>query len=105
LHAGLAADAALVVEIDNAIAAAKQRYGGANFYARRVVAVITAQHGEMAPRVGIVTLFYVFDPGAVNTNGNIVFFLACDRTRMATDAAVLIDEKSVAHLLPFQSEK
>jgi hypothetical protein len=30
-----------------------------------------------------------------------MFFLARNRARMATDAAVLVDQESVAHLGPF----
>jgi hypothetical protein len=105
LHAGFTADAALVVEINDAIAAAKQGHGGADLYARRVVAVIATEYGEMAPCVRVVTFFNVFYPGSIDTYGDVVFFLACDRARMATDAAVLVYEKSVAHLRPFKSEK
>jgi hypothetical protein len=101
LHAGLAADAALVVKIDDAVGSAKQRNGGADLYARGIVAVIAAQHGEMAPRVGVKSLLDVFHPRTINTDRYIVFFLAGDRACMTADATVLIDKKSVAHLLPF----
>jgi hypothetical protein len=101
LHAGLATDATGVVEIDDAIGAAKQSDRGADFYAGSIVAVVAAQHGEMAPRIRVVTLLYVLDPGAVNAQRDIVFFFAGDRAGVAANAAILIDEKSVPHLVAF----
>jgi hypothetical protein len=50
------------------------------------------------------SFFDVFHPGPVNTDGDVVFFLAGYRTSMTADAPVLVDEKSVAHLRPFYSE-
>ncbi len=81
---------------------AKQRHRRANLDARRVVAVIAAQHGEMAPGIGINTLFDILDPGAVNAERDVVFFFARHRAGVAADAAMLIDEKTVAHYKPFR---
>ncbi len=66
--------------------------------------MIAAQHGEVPPRVRIMSFFDVFNPGPVNTDGDIVFFFAGYGARMTADATVLVDEKSVAHLLQFKSE-
>jgi hypothetical protein len=74
------------------------------FYTRRVVAVIAAQHGKMSPRIRIVSFLDVFHPSPVYADGDVVFFLARHRARMAADASVLVYKKSVAHLLPFESE-
>jgi hypothetical protein len=63
--------------------------------------VIATEHREVAPRVGIFALLDVFDPGAVHAKRDVVFFLACHRACMTTDAAVLVDEKTVAHSKPF----
>jgi len=97
LHAGLAADASFVIEIDNSISPSKQRHRGTNFDARCVVAMIAAQHGEVAAGIGIAALFNVFHPCAIYTNGDVVLFLAGDGAGVTADAAVLVDEKSVAH--------
>jgi hypothetical protein len=59
--------------------------------------MIAAQNSEMATRIGIAPLFDVFDPRAVHANGDVVLFFAGDSAGMAADAAVLIDDESVAH--------
>ena len=92
----------LVVEIDNTVGTAKQRHSGTNLDARRVVAVITAQHRKVTPRVGIYTLLDVLDPSTINSHRNIVFFFTGDGASVTTDAAMLIDEKSVTHYKPFR---
>jgi hypothetical protein len=97
LHAGLAADAAFVIEINYSISSSEQRHRGTNFDARRVVAMIAAQHGEVAAGIGIAALFNVFNPRAIYTDGDVVLFLARDGAGVTADAAVLVDEKSVAH--------
>src|SRR5581483_5709956 len=101
LHARLAADAALVVEIDDAVGAAKERHRRADFDARRVVAVIAAQHREVPPRVRVAALLDVFDPRAIHADGDVVLLLAGQRAGMTADAAVLVDDKPVAHYRPF----
>ena len=101
LHARFAADAALAVEVDDAVGAAKQRDRRTNFDTRRIVAMIAAQHREMTPGVGIATLFNIFDPGAIHAERDVVFFLAGHRARMTADATVVVDDETVAHYIPF----
>ena len=48
LHASLAADAAAVIEVNDAVGAVVQSAGGTNFCARRVVAVVAAHHSKVA---------------------------------------------------------
>ena len=83
------------LEIDDAVGAPKQGDGGTDFYTRRVVAVIAAQHGKMSPRIRIVSLLDVFHPSPVYADGDVVFFLARHRARMAADALAQIDDKPV----------
>jgi hypothetical protein len=59
--------------------------------------MITAQHRKVPARIRIRALFDVLDPRAIYPDGNIVFFLAGNGARVTADAAVLIDNKSVAH--------
>jgi hypothetical protein len=59
--------------------------------------VIAAKHGKVAPGFRINPFFDVLHPSPIHSNGNIVFFFACHRAGMTTDATVLIDDKSVAH--------
>src|SRR5712692_629388 len=97
LHARLAADAAIAVEIDDAVGAAIERYGRADLDAGRVVTMVAAENTEVPPRIGIFALLYVLDPRAVNSERDVVLFLTGDRTRVAADAAVVIDDKTVTH--------
>jgi hypothetical protein len=97
LHAGFAADAALMIEVDDAVRAAKQSHRRANLDARGIVAVVAAKDGEVAARIRVTALLDILDPGAIHSKGDIVFFFAGDRASMTADAAVLIDEKSLAH--------
>jgi len=43
----------------------------------------------------------MLDPSAKNTNRDLVFLLTRDRTSVAPNATVLIDDKSVSHLWTF----
>ena len=64
LHAALAADAAAVVEIDDAVRAIVQGDGGADLDAGSILAMIAAQNAEVAARVGELALLDVLDYGA-----------------------------------------
>src|ERR671918_559658 len=64
LHAGLAADTSAAVEVYDAVVAPVERHRRADGDARGVVAVVAAQHGEVAPRVGKRPLLHVLHPGA-----------------------------------------
>ena len=97
LHAGFAADAAAVIEIDDAVGAAKQRAGRADFNAGGIVAMVAPQDAKVAPGMRELAFFYVFDPRPKNPDWNIVLFLAGHRARVAANAAILIDDKPVAH--------
>jgi hypothetical protein len=97
LHAGFTTDAALVIEIDNAVGPPKKRHSRTDLNARRIVTVVAAKHGKVAPGFWIHPFFDVLHPRPIHSHGNIVFFLACHRAGMTTDATVLIDDKSVAH--------
>jgi hypothetical protein len=101
LHAGFATDAALVVEVDDAIMPAKKGYGRTDLDARRIVTMIAPKHGKVPPCFRINALLDVLHPRPIHSDGNVVFFFASHRAGMAADATVLIDDKSVAHLEPF----
>jgi hypothetical protein len=86
-----------MIEIDDAIPAAKQRHGGTNLDARRIVAMVASQHREVTPSIRISAFFNVLDPSAIHAERNIMLFLASYRASMAADAPVLIDDKPVTH--------
>ena len=81
-----------------------KRHGGADFNARRVVAMVAAEHREVPARVRVVAFLDVLDPGAIHAHRDVVFFFTGNRAGVTADAAVLIDDKSVAHFIPFESE-
>src|SRR3989442_921333 len=99
LHARLAADAAVAVEIDDAVIASEQRSHRTDRNARRVVAMIAPEHREEAPSVGILALLDVLDPSAKCADGNFVFGLAGDRAGVAADAPAMVDDEAVFHLV------
>ncbi|HKR28446.1 MAG TPA: hypothetical protein VJS11_13375 [Acidobacteriaceae bacterium] len=94
MHAALATDASVAIKVDDAVGAPEQRPGRTDFNAGSGVAMIASQYSKMAARVGKRALFDVLDPGAKNTDGYFVLFLACDRTRVAADTSVLIDDET-----------
>src|SRR5262249_35279255 len=96
LHAGLAADAAVAIEVHDAVGPAVERDGRADGHARRVVAVVAAQDREVATGVGIAAALHVLDPGAEGAERHPVLFLAGDRAGVTADALPLIDDEPVA---------
>ena len=58
--------------------------------------MVAAHYAKMAAGVGKLTLLDVLDPGAENTEGNVVFLLAGDGARVTADAAVMINDETVA---------
>jgi hypothetical protein len=97
LHARLAADAPVAVEVDDAVRPSVERDGGADRHARGVVAVVAAHHREVTPRVRERTLLDVLHPGAVHAQRDLVLLLARHRAGVAADAFPLVDHEAVAH--------
>ena len=96
VHAALAADAVVVVEIDHAVGRPEQRPGGADGDAGSVVAVVAAHHREVPVGVGERPGLDVLHPGAVHAEGDVVLALARDGAGMAADAAVAVQQESQA---------
>jgi hypothetical protein len=103
LHAGLATYAAIAVEIDDAVVAAKQRSHRADGYTWSVVAVIASEHGKEAASVGIFALLYVLDPGAESTERDFVLGLASDCAGVTADAFAMVYDEAVFHLMDASS--
>jgi hypothetical protein len=98
LHACFTADADIRIEIDNAIVALVQRRHRTDRYTRRVLAMVTAQHGKIALRIGEFPLLHVFDPGAVHPEWHLMFFLTRHTAGVATDAFAVVNEKTEFHV-------
>ena len=99
LHAGLATDAAIAVEVYDAVVEPVERGHRADGYARGVVAVIAPEHGEETTRVGIFTFFDVFYPGPKGAKRYFVFGLASDCACVTADAFAMIYDEAVFHVM------
>jgi len=86
-----------MIEIDDAITAAKQRNRRTNLYARRIVAMVASQYRKMAPSIGVSAFFNVLYPSAIHAERNIMLFLASHRAGVTADASVLINDEPVTH--------
>jgi hypothetical protein len=65
-----------------------------------VLAVIAQAGKKGLDYVGVAALFNNLDPGAKDAQRDVVFGLAGDTARVATDASAHIDEKAVANFRP-----
>jgi hypothetical protein len=99
LHAGLATYAAIAVEIDDAVVAAKQRRHRADCYAGSIVAVITPEHRKETASVGILPFFNVFYPSPKSAERHFVLGLAGDCTGVTADAFAMIYDEPVFHFV------
>jgi hypothetical protein len=97
LHASLATDAALGIEIDDPVATLVHRGHGANGDARRLLAVVAARDLKDAARVGKDALLDVFDPGPVDSDRNLIFGLARHGAGVTANAFAIIDYEAVFH--------
>src|SRR5262245_34740151 len=94
LHARLAADAAVGVEIDDAILTAIEGCNGADGDARCKVAMIAAHHTEQPAVVRKLAFFDVLHPRAIDANGNLMLAFAGHGTGVAANAFAVIDQES-----------
>src|SRR5262249_9515877 len=97
LHTALAANTALMVEVDDSVGAPVEGFGRTDGNAGGRIAVVTSHHAEMAAGVGGLAFLYVLHPGAKHAQRNLVLFLACHGAGMTANTSVLIDYKAVAH--------
>ncbi len=95
LHTRLAADAARVVEVDDAIRSLIERPGGTDGHTGSIVTVVAAVDQEIAARVGELALLDVFHPRAVYPYGNIVLGFTCHSAGVAADALALVNDKCI----------
>ncbi len=98
LHAALAADAALAIEVYDAVGPLEERLGRADGDTGRVVAVVAARDEEVASRVGELALLDVLHPRSVDADGHVVLGFAGDRAGVAADALALVDDEAILHV-------
>src|SRR5207249_11419913 len=95
--AALAAHAPGGVEVHDPVRAAVERHRRADGDTRRRVAVVAAEHREVAPGLREGPALDVFHPRAERAERDAVLLLARHRAGVAADAAALIDHEAVAH--------
>jgi hypothetical protein len=100
LHARTAADAAVAVQVHDRVGALVEGDHGTDLDARRRVAVVAAQHREVAADVREAPLLDVLDPGAEVPDRDGVLLLAGDRAGVAADALPVVDDEREARLAP-----
>ena len=94
LHARLAPDATIRVEIDDSIIATVQRGDRTDRHTRRVVAMIAPHHAEQSAVVGELAFLHIFHPRAIDADRHFVFALASDRTGVAANALAVVDQET-----------
>jgi hypothetical protein len=97
LHAGLAADADVLVEVDDAVRPLVEGSDRADRHAGGGGALVATQHGEVAADGREGADFGVLHPGPEVAQRDFVLGLAGDRTGVAADAAALVENESVLH--------
>ena len=98
VHARLAADAALRVEVHDAVLPLVQRGDRTHLHARSIGAVVAAQHREVTAGVGELPPLDVLDPGPEHAELHPVLDLAGDRAGVASDAPPLVNhERELTH--------
>src|SRR6185369_2823084 len=105
LHAGATADADVAVEVDDPVLPLLEGVDRTDRHARRVRAVVAAEHGEVAADLGEAPLLDVLDPGPEAPDRDVVLLLARDRAGVAADAAAVVDDESVLHRKSWQNEE
>jgi len=97
LHACLATDASVMVNVHDAVRPLKHCADGADMNAWRICAMIAAKDGEMTPYVRERSHLDILDPGAIDAQRDIVLGLARCATSVATDTPRLVDHPGVVH--------
>jgi hypothetical protein len=97
LHAGSATDAAIVIEVDDAVIAREQRGRWTDRRTRRILTMIAAMDAELPRDVGVCALLDVLHVGAVDPDRDVMFRLAGDGAGMAADALPVVYHEAVIH--------
>jgi hypothetical protein len=97
LRTGFATDTATLIEINDAIIATMQGLNRADIDTGRFRAMVAPKNSKISSAVGKCSLFNIFHPGAVYSEGYLVFRFTCDRTRMTSDTLSGINNETVIH--------
>ena len=94
IHARLAANAVVVLEVDHTIVGTKERICRTDRHARRIVALVAAHHIELARYIGEGAGLDVLDPRPVDPERHVVLALTRNGARMAPNAVVTVEKKA-----------
>ena len=97
LHAGLAADAAVFVKINDAIGPEIKGLHWADFNAGCIRAVVAAHHGEHPAGMREHSFFHLLNPSPEHANGHIVLRFTGGGAGVATNALSVVNDKAVFH--------
>lgn len=97
LEAGFAADARVTVELDDPVFALIHRAHWTDAHTGGIGAVIAPGHLEMSSNVRKCPGFDRFDPGAINSERDLVLALARSRTRVTADTRLVVDYETEVH--------
>ena len=56
--------------------------------------MITAHDGKHPARIRELSLFYILNPGPINSNRDIMFCFTCNRAGVAADTVAIVDYES-----------
>jgi hypothetical protein len=105
LHAGLATNAPVRIEIDDPVLALVHRRHGTNRDARRFLAMVAAGDLKYAARIGEHALLHVLYPSPVHAHRHLVLGFARHRAGVTTDALAVIDYEAVFHPLDISTRR
>jgi hypothetical protein len=97
LHTSLTADAAVIIEINDAVASPIKCVRWTNFDARSAVTVVATENAKVPAGMRKFPFFDILHPSSEDPHRDLVFLFAGHSTGVATDTAFLIDDKAVTH--------
>jgi hypothetical protein len=99
LHAGFATDAAVFVEINDAVFADEQGFHRTNFHTGRIGAVVAPKYGKQPPGIRKLPFFHLFYISPEDADRHLVLAFAGSGTGVAPDALTVVNDKSVFHII------
>ena len=94
IHARLASDAVVVLEVNDTVVGPEERIRRAYRHTRCVLALVATHHRKFACNVGERARLDVLDPRPVHPQRHVVFTLAGDGAGMAANAVVAVEHKA-----------
>jgi hypothetical protein len=97
LHTGFTSNATFIIKIYDPVRSFEERCGRADMNAGGIITVVTAKNRKMSSGIRKFSFLDIFYPGSIDSEGDLILFLAGNRTSMTTDAFTMVDEETVFH--------